>query len=146
MTFIREKKINGKQYAYLVKTVYTKRGPRQKVAKYLGKIHEMQCQKVEGHTPKEVMESLLANLGFTKNRVWTKKEYSVSLVTGKVCYKNKKCVLKINHGYLWSSSIKQFLLPTRDPKELAENMLRVGIPFNEETYFHLVKNIEHLGG
>ncbi len=35
--FVREKKIKGKRYAYLVKAVYTKKGPRQKTIAYLGK-------------------------------------------------------------------------------------------------------------
>ena len=146
MTFIREKKISGKTYAYLVKTQHTTKGPRQKVVKYLGKIHSMQCDNVTGSTPIEVLQSLLTNLGFTKKRVWENGLYTVSLRTGEVLYKKKPCVIKCNHGYLYKQSIKQFLLPTKDPKELAENMLRAGIPFDEETYFHLVKNIEHLGG
>ncbi|MFT4304123.1 MAG: hypothetical protein ACMXYG_06150 [Candidatus Woesearchaeota archaeon] len=37
MAFIRKKKINGKEYAYLVKNKWTDKGSRQK-AKYLGKI------------------------------------------------------------------------------------------------------------
>jgi len=146
MSFIREKKINGQPYAYLVETVHTKQGPRQKVVKYLGKIHVMQCDTVTGSTPLEVLESLLKNLGFTKKRVWENDVYTVSLRTGDVSYKKKACVIKCNHGYLWKHSIKQFMLPTKDPKELAENMLRAGIPFDEETYFNLVKNIEHPGG
>ena len=37
MVFIRKKKINGQEYAYLVKNKWTQKGSRQK-AKYLGKI------------------------------------------------------------------------------------------------------------
>ncbi len=37
MTFIRKKKINGKDYAYLVRNKWTDKGSRQK-ARYLGKI------------------------------------------------------------------------------------------------------------
>ncbi len=37
--FIRTKKIYGQDYAYLVKNSWTGGGARQKVAKYLGKVH-----------------------------------------------------------------------------------------------------------
>src|SRR3989338_7419963 len=46
MSFIRTKKIDGKEYAYLVENKWYKhsfkgkgRGPRQKVSKYLGRVH-----------------------------------------------------------------------------------------------------------
>ncbi len=46
MSFIRTKKIDGKEYAYLVENKWYKRkvkgrgkGPRQKVTKYLGRVH-----------------------------------------------------------------------------------------------------------
>ena len=46
MSFIRTKKIDGKEYAYLVENKWYKhsfkgkgRGPRQKVSKYLGRVY-----------------------------------------------------------------------------------------------------------
>ena len=90
MTFIREKKISGQTYAYLVKTQHTTKGPRQKVVKYLGKIHSMQCDNVTGTTPVHVLESLLINLGFIKKRVWENGLYTVSLRTGEVLYKKNR--------------------------------------------------------
>lgn len=38
MAFIRIKKIKGKEYAYLIKNKWTKKGPRQKASKYLGPV------------------------------------------------------------------------------------------------------------
>jgi hypothetical protein len=38
MAFVRIKKISGKEYGYLVTNSWTGSGPRQKVAKYLGRI------------------------------------------------------------------------------------------------------------
>ena len=38
--FLRSKKIKGKDYAYLVKSVYKNKRVRQKVVKYLGKIED----------------------------------------------------------------------------------------------------------
>lgn len=38
MSFIRTKKIKGKEYAYLVKNKWTRKGPRQSGSKYLGPV------------------------------------------------------------------------------------------------------------
>jgi hypothetical protein len=38
MAFVREKRIKGKIYAYLVDSSWTPKGPRQKVVKYLGPV------------------------------------------------------------------------------------------------------------
>ena len=41
MVYIRTKKINGNLYAYLVKSFKTKKGSRQKVKQYLGRIYKI---------------------------------------------------------------------------------------------------------
>ena len=38
MAFVRVKKINGGQYAYLVENSWTRKGARQKVSRYIGKV------------------------------------------------------------------------------------------------------------
>ena len=45
MAFLRTKKINGKSYCYLVQNKHTKKGPRQKVKKYLGRAFELEQKK-----------------------------------------------------------------------------------------------------
>ncbi len=42
MAYIRVKKINGRDYAYLVESIKTFDGPRQKVKQYLGKVVELE--------------------------------------------------------------------------------------------------------
>ena len=42
MAFIRVKKISGGQYAYLVENSWTGKGTRQKVSRYLGKVHAVE--------------------------------------------------------------------------------------------------------
>ena len=42
--FIRKKRIKGKDYAYLVRNTWTRRGARQKVSQYLGKVHILEQQ------------------------------------------------------------------------------------------------------
>lgn len=48
MAFVRVKRISGSEYAYLVENSWTERGPRQKVGKYLGKLHRPGKAKSEG--------------------------------------------------------------------------------------------------
>ncbi len=47
MAFVRIKRISGKEYAYLVTNSWTGSGPRQKVAKYLGRVIRPQKAKSE---------------------------------------------------------------------------------------------------
>lgn len=42
MVYIRIKKISGNEYAYLVESIQTKKGSRQKVKKYLGKVYKFE--------------------------------------------------------------------------------------------------------
>ena len=43
--FIRSKKIKGKRYAYIVKNKWTRKGPRQRVKGYLGRIYKPEMVK-----------------------------------------------------------------------------------------------------
>lgn len=47
MAFVRIKRISGKEYAYLVANSWTGSGPRQKVAKYLGRVIRLEKTKSE---------------------------------------------------------------------------------------------------
>src|SRR3989344_1091867 len=47
MVFVRIKRISGKEYGYLVTNSWTGSGPRQKVAKYLGRVIRPQKAKSE---------------------------------------------------------------------------------------------------
>ena len=42
MAFVRVKRINGGTYAYLVENSWTRKGTRQKVSRYLGKVHAVE--------------------------------------------------------------------------------------------------------
>ncbi len=46
--FIRTKNIKGQNYAYLVNNSWTEKGARQKVAKYLGKVHKPEKARQKG--------------------------------------------------------------------------------------------------
>ena len=47
MAFVRVKRINGGRYAYLVENSWTRKGARQKVSRYLGRVHAAERSKSE---------------------------------------------------------------------------------------------------
>ena len=66
MAYIRIKKIQKQEYAYLVESINTEKGPRQKVKQYLGKIYhyhllEYSPKNINGNTKREFLTSLLKN-------------------------------------------------------------------------------------
>src|SRR3989338_1998834 len=80
MAFIRTKKIDGKEYAYLVENRWYKRkhkgknrGPRQKVSKYLGRAHRFNKeQDIDFYSFKKIdnLEQYLKNNFNNKNNVF----------------------------------------------------------------------------
>ena len=43
--FLRNKKVNGNLYCYLVESIHTPKGPRQKVKSYLGRVFSFEVKK-----------------------------------------------------------------------------------------------------
>ena len=108
--FIRGKKIKGKEYAYLVKNEWQPWGSRQKVTKYLGKIHKPKKTKNEhpknkATTYKEAIkpaiENTLRNHGCEKKEgKKTSKGITEYATTDKIKERNRKTVLQMNERYL----------------------------------------------
>ncbi|MAG15564.1 hypothetical protein CMO88_00730 [Candidatus Woesearchaeota archaeon] len=124
MAFVRVKKISGSEYAYLVENSWTQRGGRQKVAKYLGKVHK----------PEKVKSESLANfLGITnigkhirdndfkriaadliklemRNHDVKTDDFAVNFDDLSVKKSNgKNIVIAINNGFLCSHTLKNLL-------------------------------------
>ncbi len=149
MAFIRIKKINHAPYAYLVESVATANGPRQKVKKYLGRVHVREKQSSTSctspaQTKKELLLALanqeLANHGFVKKGgKYTDKRLSFSRSL-RLVRKNKETVLALNDGYLCSFTLRRILSfrptddITQDAKTLAKHFLDAGIPISEEQF------------
>lgn len=124
MAFVRVKRISGKEYAYLVANSWTAAGPRQKVAKYLGRV-------IRPAKPKS--EKLEAFLGLTEQeaRQWIGKnsfrEIAAQLMMLELGNhniqgikanaeaaefldeKSKPVVLALNDGHLCSETAKKLL-------------------------------------
>jgi len=153
--FIRTKKIKKNNYAYLVKNKWTKKGARQKVSKYLGRVQEPERINETNYvfsskesSAKEIIEDLigwmLTNHGFVKNkRKWQKQDLCVNLASLKVTARDKNSVLKLGEDYLCSYNLRK-LLRFRSTKgqedvaiEFAKAFIQSGIPVPEEVFIHL---------
>lgn len=168
--FIRTKKINNKQYAYLVQNVWSETGNRQKVAAYLGKIHMPAKQETKAtlatqtaliaNTQEEIINELIENelkqhqfkehpdnptLFIHDMLIYNKK-------TNALKEKNKDVVLKINDGYLCNYTIQQIREECKVQKQrtdphvravkLAETLVTAGLKVPQETFIKLHQAIE----
>lgn len=125
--FIRTKKIKGQDYAYLVENKWTKKGTRQKVKAYLGRVVDVKIAKdvdfslgSEG-SAKEITKSLikweLLRHGFEENRclsssrktVIAKDNIIIDLRKLSIKSKGRDVVLRINEGFMCSHSLKHLL-------------------------------------
>jgi hypothetical protein len=132
--FIRAKKIKNKEYAYLVENIWTKKGSRQKVKKYLGKItkttrileNEYKIDESKKYTDiiKELIETELKNHNITEN-------------------KNK--IISLNEGFLCEETIKKLQelkpekesRPDKEGERLAIALLEAGLSIKKEEFSKL---------
>ena len=160
MAYIRVKKIKDNKYAYLVDNINTSSGPRQKVKKYLGRVHEFDKVK-EGNVSEsgnqgilhDLVISELVNLGFRKkgnnyihnNFIFSLKENSLKKSTGSKTH--KEAVISLNDGYLCSFTLqrianfrksKDF---NKDAYTLAKYFLQSGLQVNEEDFVRFYQEL-----
>lgn len=152
MAYIRIKKINNSPYAYLVESENTKKGPRQKVKQYLGRVYgfeKVSDEKIS--TPVNSKQELLLNLVLSelKSRGFKEKEdvfsfnkiyfdpqtFAVSKRTNK-----KNVVVSLNEGFLCSYTLQNVLNfkksrnLTKDGQILAKHFLDAGLQISEEDF------------
>jgi hypothetical protein len=150
--FIRIKRISGQQYAYLVKSVWTDRGARQKNQKYLGKVVHLgsvpyDIPEVSSSFVSDSIHQLLIAAGFNYDKVYTKDD--IQITSDQVTRKDKPCVLAINDGFLCDDTLKN-ALALEHPKHiqdlinegkltttLAKSLVEAGLLVDEETYISL---------
>jgi hypothetical protein len=167
MAFLRIKKIKGIEYAYLVKNRWTKKGARQKVSKYIGKLIRPEITSVlsfenyieidiarfvEEEDPGSIIDSLiefeLLRHGFRKD--------SHFLAKGDLEYKNhrltkskRNVVLLINDGFMCTYTIKELLKfdylgdETDTATELANVFVNCGIQVPQDLFILFFRKIYH---
>ena len=161
MSFIRIKRIEGKEYAYLVENRWYKRksrskgkGPRQKVSKYLGRVYSFNKtnsneflnfknindieQYIRDNNKNQIIKDLVEWEMFRHNI--DGKEFLIDFDNKKVIKNdNKKEVsLKINDGFLNSYTLGRLInLKAGNSYYLAKGFVEAGIEIPKEIFVGL---------
>lgn len=165
--FVRTKKVKGLFYAYLVKNKWTKKGPRQKICKYLGRVNTLKpvlsmdfedfCGSLDNFSPGEIVRSAVAfelyKHGFkeSKKNLWKSDDFSVDLEKAKVRVGKKPAVLSINNDFLCDFTLKNLtkFKSSKDENgvamDLAKAFVQAGIPVREDVFIRLFQLIFNPG-
>ena len=163
MAFIRTKKIDGKEYAYLVENKWYKRrhkgknkGPRQRVNKYLGRVYSFnKTENIDFFTFKKIdnLEQYLKNNSNNKNNVFrdliewelfrhniNKEDFTIDYNSKKILNNktNKEVSLRMNEGFLNGFTLARlFNLKSGDSYYLAKCFVEAGIEVPKEVFVGL---------
>ena len=159
MGFIRIKKINGKEYAYLVENKWYKRGfkskgkgSRQRVSRYLGKVYSFDKANEQGFLQykdiNEAQQYLVDNNSeeIIKDLIrWELhrhnidiNEFNINFSNKKVMKRKKEVSLRINEGFLNSYTLRRlFNLREEGSFYLAKCFVEAGIEVPKEIYVGL---------
>lgn len=165
--FIRSKRVKGFDYGYAVENKWTKKGPRQKKAKYLGRIYYIDQEKdiefeeyfkvdIDKLEPldliKEIIGFELYKHGFQKVRgVWRKDDFSINLTKSKVMKDKSNIVLGLNNDFLCGFTLKRILKFKSDKDkqgvamDLAKAFVQAGIPIDQYVFISLFQKIYRPG-
>ncbi len=151
MAFLRTKKINSNSYCYLVQNKHTKKGPRQKVKKYLGRAIKFEQKKEFPFTlpiktnKSQLLQSLiiweLKKHNFkVKNNFYQHKNLTYCPKTHQILNKKKEAALQLNEGFLCSFTINRILKFKKsgdfqkDAYKLAKYFVEAGIKIPQEVF------------
>lgn len=152
--FFRIKKVKGKEYAYLVHNKWRKKGPRQKVKEYLGRVHRFNLKNEISFLEHLKIESLNEYIEKnSRNRIikdlveWEifkhdidGKEFSVDLNEQNIQKDKSNVVLMINEGFLCNLTLKNLLQfkaegdEQEDGYRLARSFVEAGIKVPREVF------------
>ena len=156
MSFIRIKRIAGKEYAYLVENKWYKRGfkskgrgPRQRVSKYLGRVCRLdktdnvdfftfkKISNIEEYlrnTPREKVFKDLVEWEIFRHNI-DKKQFTIDLNYKTVLKEKKEISLKMNEGFLNTFTLgRLFSLRSGDSYYLAKCFVEAGIEIPREVF------------
>ncbi len=156
MSFIRVKKIDGKEYAYLVENKWYKRkvkgrskGSRQKVSKYLGRVFSFNKKETIDFLPFKKINNLDEYLKINnKNKIiedlveWELFRHSINKDDVTIDFSNKKIIkngkdvsLRMNEGFLNSFTLgRLFGLRAGNSYYLAKCFVEAGIEIPKEVF------------
>lgn len=158
MSFIRIKKIKGKEYGYLVNNVWLNKNTRQRVLSYLGRVYRFRVKRnmgfsrfvgknfdmyVERYNFRRIIHDLV-KWELYKNVV---KGFLIDLEEGIVRKDGRKAVLAINHGFLCDYTLKNLLslkLGGKDKGyELAKLFVDAGIAIPKTLFIKLYERLDN---
>ena len=153
MGFIRIKEISNNKYAYVVESISTDKGPRQKVKKYLGRIHEFEKKsqittKVKNNFLQMIID-VIEPLGFKekKGKFYAKKIIFDPL-TKSVSHKNgKEAIISSNQGYLCSFTLQRLAnfkktgSLERDAPLLAKYFIEAGLIVSKDSFVKFYQSL-----
>lgn len=156
MSFIRTKKINSKEYAYLVENKWYKRrvkgkglGSRQKVSKYFGRVYSFnKTENINFLTFKKIedLEQYLKNNDKSKiikglvewelfRHSIDKEEFAIDFTNKRLVKGNKEVSLRMNEGFLNSFTLNRlFGLRSGDSYYLAKCFVEAGVEIPKEVF------------
>ncbi len=168
MSFVRIKKIKGKEYGYIVENTWKGKGSRQKVKAYLGKVVRLQRIKEENffdYFRVEQREDYLKNIskdalvisiikfelinhGFVEEKgLMRNGNISVDLSQLDVRDGNKRVALAMNDGFLADITLRRLIEFQEKGSQaelslkLAKAFVEAGIKVNEELFVAVYEKI-----
>lgn len=166
--FIRIKKrkfsAGTKKYAYLVRSKYYKKGSRQKVVKYLGKVNEIKkirnkkkkSKKKEINIKKtknaekfiiELVKRELRNFGFREKETLFfihSKGFRINLIDQTVSDEKQEITLALNYGILCNFTLKELFDELKSDKDeikktknLGKKLIAAGITVKKQEFVEL---------
>ena len=164
--FIRTKKINKKEYAYVVKNTWKKRKKesRQKVSSYLGRIYKLEKinnNQLEADYEKQSYKKTILDLirlellnhdfKEIKKNIWQKEEFIVDLKNKKVYdLKNKKNIcLEINNNFSCNYTLRKLInfIPKKGltelqiGKQLANSFEAAGVSVSKDIFVIIAQKV-----
>lgn len=140
--FVRKKKVKKNVYGYLVESKYTKKGSRQKVKKYLGRVFEAEnkLESFNNETYTGLLKEFFDSLSLPPN-------VFLDCKNKRILFNNKECVLQVRDGFVYSDLMKKLFKLSRKEEdtpgqELAELLSSTGMVFSEEFFVKLYQSLE----
>ncbi len=165
--FLRVKKIKGKEYCYLVENVWTKKGARQEVKCYLGRVYSFKQDKndffdyhrvkdvsryLKKRSKKEIVTDLvvweLGKLGFKeKGKFLMNKEVTLDSRRLRITKNGRDVAVKLNEGFLCGFTLKRLLKFKKsdeiehDSVVLAKYFVEAGIDVPQELFIGFFEKV-----
>ncbi len=165
MTFVRIKRIHGKEYAYEVSNQWTPKGPRQQSKAYLGKvfrftpqleqlqfadIHQDYRHKKQSEIIRDLVSLEAHNHGFKKterSHIWEREGCKINTERLEITsVKGKPVALAINEGLLSTKTIQRLIATQKSEgcgRQLAKYFIEAGIRIPKEVFIGYVE--KHVG-